>query len=98
MTVTAVLELRLNPETLDQARVVLHRVLEETRAFDGNLGVEVIVDQEVPSHWLVLESWQSAEHDARYREFRAGPGAITDLGPLLIAPPCLTKGAVDPEV
>ena len=42
-----------------------------------------------------------AEHlriGAADREFRAGPGAITDLAPLLSAPPSLTKGPVDGEV
>jgi len=42
-------------------------------AFDGNLGVEVRVDEGDRTHWLILESWQSAAHDAAYREFRAGP-------------------------
>ena len=98
MKFAAVLDLELNADTLDQARIVLHRALEETRAFDGNLGVEVLVDHEDLARWLILESWRSAEHDARYRTFRAGPGAITDLGPLLAAPPRLTTGHVDPQV
>lgn len=98
MTFAAVLELRLNPEMLEQAPIVLHRVLEETRAFEGNLGVEVVVDDADPNHWLILESWQSAEHDAAYREFRAGPGAITDLASLLAAPPSLSKGPVHDAV
>ena len=98
MTVAAVLELRLNPDSLDRARVVLHRALEETRAFDGNLGVDVLVDQDDPAHWLILESWQSDEHDTAYREFRAGPGAIDDLPPLLAGAPSLTKGPVDDGV
>lgn len=98
MTVAAVLELRLNPDSLEQARLVLHRVLEETRAFDGNLGVDVLVDQDDPAHWLVFESWESEAHDTAYREFRAGPGAIADLPPLLAEAPSLTKGPVDDRV
>ncbi|NLE79554.1 MAG: antibiotic biosynthesis monooxygenase, partial [Rhodococcus sp.] len=34
--------------------------------------------------------WQSQEHDTAYRKFRAGEGAITDLGPLLAGAPKLT--------
>jgi len=98
VTFAAVLELRLNPDMLQEAPLVLHRVLEETRAFAGNLGVQVMVDDAAPSRWLVIESWESAAHDAAYREFRAGPGVITDLAPLLAAPPVLTKGPVDDEV
>jgi quinol monooxygenase YgiN len=98
MAFAAVLELRLDPTSLEQASIVLHRVLEETRAFNGNLGVEVLIDDSDPAHWLILESWESATHDAAYRTFRAGPGAITDLAPLLIARPSLVKGPINSEV
>lgn len=98
MAITATLELRLNPDTLDEARTVLSRVLAETRAFDGNLGVDVLVDHADPAHWIAYETWESLAHDAVYREFRAGPGQITDLGPLLAAAPVLTWFSVDESV
>ena len=78
--------------------MVLHRAVLYTRAFFGNLGVYVVFDQDDPAHWLILESWQSDEHDTAYREFRAGPGAIDDLPPLLAGAPSLTKGPVDDGV
>lgn len=95
MAITATLELRLDPSKLDDARTVLGRVLAETRAFDGNLGVDVLVDANDPAHWIAYETWESIEHDRAYREFRAGTGAITDLGPLLAARPALTWFEVD---
>jgi quinol monooxygenase YgiN len=98
MMITATLELRLKPEMLEEARTVLARVLRETRAFDGNLGVDVLVDRDDPAHWIAYETWESAEHDAAYREFRAGPGQITDLGPLLAAAPVLTTFTTDPAI
>lgn len=93
MTTVALLELEFSSESLGQARDVMHRILEETRQFDGCLGVEVLIGED-ESRWAVIERWQSEEHDAAYREFRAGPGKITDLGPLLAAPPALNKFAV----
>ncbi len=98
MAITATLELRFKPELLDDARTVLKRVLEETRAFDGNLGVDVLVDADDPSHWVAYETWESKEHDDAYRAFRAGPGAITDLGPLLADRPVLTWFVVDDAI
>lgn len=98
MAITATLELRLRPDMLDEARTLLRRVLEETRAFDGNLGVDVLVDRDDPAHWIAYETWESEEHDAAYREFRAGPGEITDLGPLLAAAPVLTMFTIDPAI
>lgn len=98
MAITATLELRFKPELLDEARTIIRRVLGETRAFDGNLGVEVLVDENDPAHWIAYETWESPEHDAAYREFRAGPGAITDLGALLAGPPVLTWFTVDDAI
>ena len=93
MTIIATLELRLKPELLSDARVVLRRVLEETRAFPGNLGVEVLADLEDEAHWVAYERWESIEADDAYRAFRAGEGKITDLGPLLAGAPVLTRYA-----
>ncbi len=98
MTIIATLDLRLKPELLDEARSVLGRALAETRAFDGNLGVDVLVDENDPAHWIAYETWESIEHDTAYRDFRAGAGAITALPPLLAGRPVLTWFRVDDSV
>lgn len=98
MSITATLELRFKPDALDDARAVLARVLQETRAFDGNEGVDVLIDADDPAHWIAYERWASPEHDAAYRTFRAGPGAITDLGGLLAAAPVLTWFTIDEAI
>lgn len=89
MSTFAVLELEFKPDELDAARTVLRRVLSETRGFDGCLGVEGFQDPENGARWVLFERWASAEHDAAYRTFRAGPGAVTDLAALLAAAPLL---------
>ncbi|QQW36465.1 putative quinol monooxygenase [Mycobacterium marinum] len=87
MAVTVTLELRIKPEAVGAARDVLGRALQDTRAFDGNLGTDVLVDEDDEAHWLIYELWDTVEHDEAYRSFRAGPGRITELPPLLAAPP-----------
>jgi quinol monooxygenase YgiN len=89
MTVFAQLELQLQPEALEKAYQVLREVLVDTRAFDGCLGVDVLIDGQDPAHVVVHERWASLEHDAAYREWRAGDGA-SDLGTVLAGPPKLT--------
>ena len=91
MALTALLELEFKDDALDDAKTIMDRVLGETRAFDGCEGIEILVDQANEAHWVVVEKWRSAEHDAAYRKFRAGEGAITDLGPLLAVAPKLTQ-------
>ena len=98
MPVTVILELRLKPEAVSVARDVMSRALKDTRAFDGNLGTDVLVDQDDEAHWLIYELWDTVEHDEAYRSFRAGDGRITDLPPLLAEPPVKKRYATSSDV
>src|ERR1700754_2767451 len=87
MAVTVILELKFKPELVPAARDVMGRALQDTRAFEGNLATDVLVDEDDEAHWLIYERWDTVEHDEAYRSFRAGDGRITDLPPLLAEPP-----------
>lgn len=89
MPVAALLEFRFKPEVLDRVPGVLSSVLSVTREFDGCQRLDVLVDDEDPSRYLLVELWESLEHDAAYRKFRASPAGATELGTLLAAPPVL---------
>lgn len=91
MTVSATLDLYVTPESLEAAPAMLTSVLNQTRAFDGCLGVEVYVDAEDPTHYVALEHWESAEHDAAYRAWRATPEGASALGDIVAARPTLTN-------
>jgi quinol monooxygenase YgiN len=91
MAITAVLDLRVKPEALDQGlHAELHEILSDTRAFDGCLGVDVLIDLADPTHIVAVERWASEERDAAYRAWRAGDGQ-SNLASFLAAPPVLTK-------
>jgi len=91
MPITVILELRLKPESVSAARDVMRQALQDTWAFDGNLGAEVLVDEDDEAHRLINERWDTVEHDEAYRRFRAGEGRLTELPPLLDAPPVKTR-------
>lgn len=91
MSITVVLELKFKPEAVGAARDLMSKTLEVTRAFDGNLGTDVLVDSDDEAHWLVYELWESVEADEAYRSFRAGEGRVVELPPLLAAPPVKTR-------
>ena len=91
MPVTVLLELKFKAESLAEATEVFRRELVKTRAFDGNLVTDVLVDEDDETHWVIYESWASVAADEAYRSFRAGDGKITDLPPLLAAPPVKTR-------
>lgn len=91
MAVTALLDLHLKADVLDEAPAVIDRVLQQTRAFEGNEGLEVLVDVADPTHLTVVEHWASIERDDAYRAWRATPEGASDLGSLLAAAPTLTR-------
>ena len=78
MSVVAFLDVRLKPATAAEALGVLDGVLVATRAFEGCLGVEVLVQADDPTRVVVVERWASMEADTAYRAWRQseGPGAL----------------------
>ena len=93
MAITVLLELKFKPDAVSAARELMSRTLQVTRAFDGNLHIDVLVDSDDEAHWIIYELWDSVEHDEAYRAFRAGEGKVTELPPLLAAPPVKTRYA-----
>jgi quinol monooxygenase YgiN len=91
MSVIVLLELKFTAESVDQAADIFRRELVKTREFEGNLATDVWIDSDDPAHWIIHEIWASVEADEAYRAFRAGEGKITDLPPLLAAPPVKTR-------
>jgi quinol monooxygenase YgiN len=91
MAVTVLLELRFKPDEVAAGRELMGRTLETTRAFDGNLRTDVLVDEDDEAHWIIYEVWDTVEHDEAYRAFRVGEGKVTQLPPLLAAPPVKTR-------
>ena len=91
MAVTVLLELKFKPDAVSAARDLMSRTLETTRAFDGNLRTDVLVDEDDEAHWIIYEVWDTVEHDEAYRAFRAGEGKVTELPPLLAAPSVKTR-------
>ena len=91
MAVTVLLELKFKPEAVSAAQDLMRRTLATTRGFEGNLQTDVLVDTDNEAHWIIYEVWDSVEHDEAYRAFRAGEGKVTELPPLLAAPPAKTR-------
>ena len=93
MTTAALLELHLRDDRDADALDVIEAILRDTRAFEGCLGVDVLVDVEDPAHVTIVERWQSLERDDAYRAWRATPEGASGLGDLLDRPAVLTRYA-----
>ena len=91
MAVTALLDLHLRADKVDEAPAAIAVILKDTRAFEGNQGLEVLVDVTDPAHVTIVEHWASMDRDDAYRAWRATPEGATNLGDLLAAAPTLTR-------
>ncbi|GAB7192114.1 hypothetical protein NUM3379_28230 [Kineococcus sp. NUM-3379] len=98
MTLIALMDLRLRPGSGPEALAVLHETLAATRAFEGCLGVDVLVDTDDPAHVVVHERWDSPRSDAAYREWRSSPEGASQLPSVLAAEPVLTRLTVATDV
>jgi quinol monooxygenase YgiN len=91
MPTAALLDLHLRADRAADALPVVEAILRDTRAFDGCLGVDVLVDVEDSRHVTIVERWQSIERDDAYRAWRATPEGTSGLGDLLDRPAVLTR-------
>jgi MFS family permease/quinol monooxygenase YgiN len=85
----AIVELRVSPDSLDAAVAALNASLDATRAFDGNLGADVLQSADEPAQLLILERWETADHQKNYLAWRAGPGANDAAGQYITTPPVI---------
>jgi quinol monooxygenase YgiN len=91
MAIVSLLELTLRPDAVEDAPAVIRETLVATRAFDGFVDVQVTVDATDPTHVVLIETWESLDHDSAYRVWRATPEGASSLGTVLASPPVLTK-------
>ena len=98
MTIYALLHLTVQPEFVAAAPAVIHETLTATRAFDGCLGVEVLMDADDQTHIVLLERWDSVESDAAYRAWRATPAGASGLRTILAGAPRLCRYDVAPNI
>lgn len=87
MATTVLLDVQLKPDSLDAAYAAVHETLEQTRAFTGAIGLEVLIDSADRTSLVVVETWESdAAHDA-YVAWRATPEGASALAAYVAAAP-----------
>lgn len=74
MTTIVILDIPATPDTRDAVLQMLRDVLDETRAFEGCEGLELIVNQDDTANIAVYERWRSRADYDKYRAFRQETG------------------------
>lgn len=86
MTTTVLLELQLDPAKLDIAPALMSETLAATRAWPGNEGLEVLVDDADPTRVIIVELWATTEDHDAYAAWRTTPEGAGRLGELIAGP------------
>jgi quinol monooxygenase YgiN len=89
MSVIVILELQSKPETLDELNSTLKNILPDTRAYDGCQSVQVNINQDDSCNLVLIEKWESRQHNEKYMGWRTETGALAALGEMLSQPPSL---------
>ena len=89
MSILVLLELEARDGKADTMIDVLRRSLGDTRARPGCESVTVHRDNDRPNTIVLVERWATRADDDAYRAWRAGEGAVTEMGPLVAGPPTI---------
>ena len=90
MSVTVTLLFPTKAEVSDAFFETLSAALPETRAFDGCIGVTTHRDLDDPSKVLLIEEWETREHQLAYLKWRAETGLLDAIGPMLAGEPVIS--------
>lgn len=86
MSTTVFLEVTLAPDA-PRVEEIIRTTLAQTRAFEGNEGLEVLIDAADPRQLVVVERWATTDHHTAYAAWRRTPEGASELGTILAAPP-----------
>ncbi len=86
MSVLVTLELPTKPGAVDDFLAALKVALVDTRAYAGCLSVETYVDRE-NENILLVEQWETAEHQQAYMAWRVETGLMDAIGGFLSGAP-----------
>jgi quinol monooxygenase YgiN len=92
--IVKVVSLQFAPGSTEAGTKLLLDSLEDTRNFAGCVGVDVVEDSADPAKLHLVEHWATPEDSQAYSEFRAGEGAMPELGPMLAGAPSAFQGVL----
>lgn len=89
MACVVVLELKSKDGQADGLVQFFREILGDTRAYDGNISLELSQSQDDPTSIVVYEKWETKAQYERYLGWREENGSLAKIGEFLAAPPSI---------
>ena len=97
MGVMVTLELPAKSDRVSEFLDVMREALLDTRAYEGCESVETFVEESTGSV-LLVELWETAEHQQAYMKGRMETGLMDAIGGFLSAPPVARTFSIKSDV
>ena len=87
MSIGIIVEARLKPETLEEAKQFFIDILPDTRNFEGNEGISMNLDEDDNTIMFLIEKWESKAHYEKYHHWRESNGSLDQIRSFLAGKP-----------
>ena len=87
MSTIVLLAMQVKPEAIDEMKAFLHRILPDTRAYDGCQGVDIYSNLDDTGNLVFYQRWDSRQHYEKYLAWRTEMGTATQLRAMAASPP-----------
>jgi quinol monooxygenase YgiN len=89
-TLVMIAELAIKPDKLEEFLDYMVTNLDASRAAEGNITFEILIDETQPNEVLFYEVWESPESQQAYMAWRVERGDLTILMSFLAGEPKFT--------
>ena len=79
MTCQVILDFRAREDSIEDLRSYLHKILPETRGYDGCNNLYLIQNQDDPMALVVIEQWDTRPKYEKYLAWRTETGVVDEL-------------------
>lgn len=87
MTCQVILDVRVKEGSLEDLRSWMHRILSETRGYDGCNNLYIVQNQDDPLALAVIEQWETRPKYEKYLAWRTETGVVDELVAMLDGEP-----------
>ncbi len=89
MTVNVLLELKIKPESVEDAKKLFEEILPDTRSYEGCEKITLCANDDEPENIMVFEYWQTRPHYEKYLAWRTETGVVDKIVAMSAEPPSI---------